>query len=256
MNGGSYCTWTGVACVGANVVSLSLSSCMYKRDCSSGPVPASFGNLAYLRSLSIWPNTLSGTFPSSVSGLVRLEELYINNGELTSGLNYFGALPALRRMVLTNSGFNGSMPAITTPSFNELIVSNVAFTGPIPDYSALPNMTTLDVNSLSSNLSGPLPPFPASLTTLRITCGSGGGSGGANNNCALSGDLSASLQRCTALQTLFVAGTSLAGPLGSSACAVYNGLRSCSLTGNALACPLPACLAGAGLSCNPNSCSL
>ncbi len=163
MNGRSYCTWSGVYCSGGgtNVLSLSLSrnSC-YLGGCTYGAVSASFGDLIYLQMLDIMPYTLSGAFPSTVSRLVRLQQLTINNDGLTGeGLNYFGALPSLRSMSLTNCrGMTGGLPIITSLSLNTLSVFNSGFNGTIPDYSAT-NITTLTLYTMQGAMCGPLPPF-------------------------------------------------------------------------------------------------
>jgi hypothetical protein len=56
----------------------------------------------------------------------------------------------------------------------------------------------------------------------------------------------------TSLKSLIINGASLSGTLPAALVPALNGLSTCALTSNGLACPLPAGLTK--LSCNPASC--
>ncbi len=249
--GSSYCSWPGVGCdAGADVVSLQPSGCYAGAGCqTSGQLPWSLGSLTALQSLSFEGDNFGGTLPASLSSLRQLQSLFLHSWSLTGTLDVLSGLPSLTSLRMLNSAITGSLPV--PPALQMLDIFNIGFSGAIPPaYASLANLTSLKLDYMRS-LSGPLPTFPASLTSLYISCQPDYSAG--TSGCAFSGDLSAAIGPCVNLRSLYITRTTLSGVLSDAACPVLNGLSSCSLFGNQLGCPVPACLSS--LACNPNNCA-
>jgi hypothetical protein len=243
MTGQSYCSWTGITCDGPDVVGLSPTGCYAGGAlCVPGQIPSSFGSLTALRSLSLEGDNFAGALPSSFSSLRNLTSLFLHSWSLNGTLDVLSSLPALTSLTMLNSAITGSLP--TPPALESLDIFNIAFSGAIPAaYGTLPNLARIRLDYMHG-LSGALPTFGSTLTSLYVSCIS---------QCSFEGSLSAAIASCTNLQSLFITGTTLSGTLQESACPVLNGLSSCTLTGNQLGCPLPSCMTS--LQCNPSQCA-
>ena len=92
-------------------------------------------------------NNLNGTFPSEITALTELRQLWIQNNYLTGEIpSNIGDLTNLTQFVLNNNfGMTGSIPE----SFNNctnlelLMLQNHQFEGPLPDFTGLANLSSL-----------------------------------------------------------------------------------------------------------------
>ena len=103
----------------------------------SGQLPSTIGDLTALRNLRILDSNLSGDLPVSLGNLVNLESLIISSASVLS----------LDGVVNTGS-FTGTVPQelLNLVNLELLRIRTNSFSGVLPDFSVLPNLTNLNVS--------------------------------------------------------------------------------------------------------------
>jgi hypothetical protein len=169
-----HCSWFGVSCCGTNgtpdapaprsgacplpggVAGLDLA---LNNLTGAWPAAAVAGLSSSLAYLNLRGNSLQGRLPESISGLVQLSVLYIDDtglsGALPTGL---GQLANLTQLSAAGNGFSGALPSSLgqLQRLRQLTVSSNALTGAFPaSLLALPQLQQLDVSN--NLLSGQLP---------------------------------------------------------------------------------------------------
>ena len=164
----------------ASLPRFNISSIKLNNNLFSGSVSDSYGFLAYLDTLDLSHNQLTGTFPYGISStyLVKadlsynqfsmfnnnfltgnfelLESLKLNNNKITGAIPVsIGNFPALKTLNLSNNQFAGTIPSSfeNLSSLHELILDNNELTGDVSFLSAL-SLDTLDLSGNQFNFSG------------------------------------------------------------------------------------------------------
>ncbi|KAH9624094.1 hypothetical protein KSS87_018308, partial [Heliosperma pusillum] len=162
----------------------------------SGPIPDSIGSLSQLVYLSLNSNKFTGKVPASIGNLKKLYWLDLSDNQLTGSIPVSDATtPGLdlllntKHLLFDNNNLTGSIPSTLAlvqtleairfdrnslsgllPSnlnelthVNELVLSNNAFTGPVPNLTGMNNLNYLDM----SNNNFEATDVPQWLTTLQ-----------------------------------------------------------------------------------------
>ncbi|KAJ3115685.1 hypothetical protein HDU96_000233 [Phlyctochytrium bullatum] len=202
------CTWNPerISCSlgsAAAVVSLNVSGLAL-----SGTVPTELRGLTKLQTLDISANRFSGAFPDFLRDLTSLQEIRANDNSFSGSVpDYLFRLPLVQRISLAGNQFSGALPSFDRASSTVVSVdlSNNQLAGVIP--STIDGLSNVAELSLSNNrLSGALPTTlgnMAYLTALRL------------DNNILTGVVPEDLGR-TRLTTLNITGNYFTGPLPSS----------------------------------------
>jgi uncharacterized membrane protein len=134
------------------------------------------GQLPLLLVLNLSNNFLTGSLPTEIKSLNRLQELLVNNNFITGSVPAgFSSLPALYDLWINNNELTGTLPfsLAAFPRLEEFFAQNNYFEGclsdllishPLPEYG--PRLTTIDVsnNLFTGSLVGS---FFSSQTSLR-----------------------------------------------------------------------------------------
>ncbi|XP_061993366.1 receptor-like kinase TMK3 [Rosa rugosa] len=184
-SGSDYCNWTGVICNEDNRVSF----ITIRKKNLTGSIPASIGNIKYLKTFDVSENQLTGPLPR-FRDLQLLERLLANNNNFTSiPVDFFssdlptlfsidishnpfapwrilGAARELGFFSATNANIIGNLDAFSRINFPSLVNLDLSYnhvTGTVPyEFTQLPQLKYLD---LSNNLlSGKVPEFRANVT--------------------------------------------------------------------------------------------
>ncbi len=135
----------------------------------TGPIPAEFGQLAHLDSLSIEVNDLTGSIPVELGQLERLELMNLSGNQLTGPIPAeLGQLTSLKEMYLGVNRLSGTIPPELGQMSNidRLALNNNDLSGSIP--AELGQLTNLESFSLNNNnLTGNIPAEIGQLTKLR-----------------------------------------------------------------------------------------
>jgi PKD repeat protein len=174
------CSWYGVACLNGHVSTLFFTP----GNNLQGSMPASIGELSYVRVLKLNDNQLSGPIPHEIGGMVELvavnlynnlldgpipdelwnlqtlQSLNLGRNQLSGGISpAVGNLTALQELILSENQLTGSIPS----SYGNLsqIMGVFLFgnhlSGTIP--SELANLTNVyEIHLFNNQLSGPIPP--------------------------------------------------------------------------------------------------
>ncbi|KAK9743114.1 hypothetical protein RND81_03G218400 [Saponaria officinalis] len=185
-----HCNWEGVTCDHKHnrVTVLDLNS-----RGLAGIISPFIGNLSFLKSISLYNNSLYGQIPSNLGNLFRLRELRLFNNTLVGkipanlsscinlrvfsmGFNKLeGKLPTELRALSKLEHFSVHHNNLTGPLFDiiqnftsSVIISATynSFTGTIPD--SISRMQNLKILALGMNkLSGPLPASLFNISSLQ-----------------------------------------------------------------------------------------
>jgi Leucine-rich repeat (LRR) protein/tRNA A-37 threonylcarbamoyl transferase component Bud32 len=237
----SPCQWRGITCDDAgnvtqiNLPNVGLTGTLQYLDFSSltnllrldlrenqltGTIPSSIGTLYKLQYLDLATNFLYGTLPLSLANLTQAYELDFSRNNITgiidprlfpdgSAANKTG-LVSLKNFLLQTTGLGGRIPEeIGNCKFLSLLaLDENRFHGPIP--SSLGNSSELTVLRLSNNLlSGNIPPnigTLSKLTDLRLLTNQ------------LSGFVPAELGNLSSLTVLHLAENNFTGHLPQQVC--------------------------------------
>ena len=138
-----------------NILELLLASHAFK-----GEIPASIGNLPYLKTLSLSRNQLTGTVPSSIFASESLEEVYLTHNFFTGELPCATHTePKLKKVSYSQNYFTGSLKSCLfseAPRLQELYVDFINLDSPIP--AEIKEATQLSYfSAVHSGLTGDLP---------------------------------------------------------------------------------------------------
>ena len=156
---GTECTWFGVTCVGdANVTQINLIG-----NNLIGTLPPTLNQLTALEQIYLDDNQLSGTIPS-FTGLTGLRVFAAPNNQLSGSIPSLVGLNLLQDVYLYNNQLTGSIPAlIGSTLLGEFYVQDNQLSGSIP---SLTGLTALREFSVAGNLlTGALPSL-SGLTAL------------------------------------------------------------------------------------------
>ena len=194
----------------------------------SGPIPASLGNFTNLQELYLNNNQLSGTIPTSLGSLTNLTELYLRSNQLSGAIpDWLGNFTNLQKLYLNNNQMSGPIPASlgSLTNLQELYLSSNQLNGTIP--TSLGNLTNLQKLYLSNNqFSGTIPASLGSLSQLELLSLFGN---------QLTGEIPASLGSLRQLELLSLRNNMLTGAIPASLGSLTNlqllYLRSNMMTG-------------------------
>ncbi len=123
--------WEGVELAGNRVVELRLVN-----EGIVGAIPSELGNLASLRTLSLWNNRLTGGIPKELGNLANLQSLNLNENRLTGEIpSELGSLAKLTRLALNDNQLTGEIPSELSNLANlqRLYLRENRLTGCVPD---------------------------------------------------------------------------------------------------------------------------
>lgn len=136
---------------------------------ASGTIPSSLANLTRLESLSLANNAYTGVIPSTLGSLSHLTELYIYGTALSGQIpSTFGNLTSLQHLDLSQNELTGPIPASlgNLTALQSLDLSSNQLTGGIP--ASLGNLTALRSLNLGLNpLGGAIPSSFGNLIALQ-----------------------------------------------------------------------------------------
>jgi Leucine-rich repeat (LRR) protein len=160
---GPVSTWVGITVDSGNVTRIDFS-----QNNLSGHLPPQIGNLTSLEYLRLFRNDfLVGEIPPEIGNLTKLHSLFLNNNKFTGEIpKEIGNLESLRFINLDFSDLTGAIPVEITNCLNlESFRAKNNKLNSIPDLSVLPLLRDLWISG--NQLSGPLPEFIYSLTTMK-----------------------------------------------------------------------------------------
>jgi hypothetical protein len=145
------------------VVGLSLPTWYGSSVNCQGTLPASFGSLSYLASLTLGEAGIVGTLPASFASLTRLQTLELRNLRINGSLDVLALLPALATASLMQlySGITGALPNFVSQKLTSITLSTVylyesspLYTGgyvppsmPLPGWN-LPSLSLLTLDTV------------------------------------------------------------------------------------------------------------
>ena len=181
----------------------------------AGPIPASLGHLASLKSLWLSGNDLTGPIPAELGSLASLNGLSLSGNDLTGPVPArLGNLVQLRWLDLGGNAFTGPIPGELASLVNleALFLGGNDLTGPVP--ARLGNLVLLRWLDLGGNaFTGPLPGELASLVNLEALFLGGND---------LTGPVPARLGNLTGLRELQLGGNALTGSIPSELARLVN----------------------------------
>ncbi|KAL1221494.1 putative LRR receptor-like serine/threonine-protein kinase [Cardamine amara subsp. amara] len=158
----------------------------------AGPIPPELWTLEYLTNLNLAQNVLTGSLPTAIGNLTRMQWMTFGINALSgpvpkeiglladlrslgiSSNNFSGIIPAeigscrkLQKMYIGSSGLRGGIPSsfANLVDLEEAWITDLEVTGPIPDFIGnWTKLTTLRI--LGTGLSGPIPSSFSNLTSL------------------------------------------------------------------------------------------
>ncbi|MCB0635613.1 MAG: gliding motility-associated C-terminal domain-containing protein, partial [Lewinella sp.] len=156
------CQWYGITCdANDRVICIDLdgiNDCDYAGDLTgnslSGPLPAAFDNLPFLRFLYLGENNLTGNIPD-FTNLPSLEECFLSFNQLDGAIPDFSNLPNLTLFTCGYNALTGTIPDFSNlPNLALFSCSHNQITGNIPDFTSLPNLAyfTCGYNQLTGNI--------------------------------------------------------------------------------------------------------
>ena len=196
--------WYGVELVGDRVTRLGL---VYNN--LSGTIPSSLGNISKLEELSLHGNSLTGMIPGSLGSLSELRALSLASNSLTGPIpSSLGNLSQLVELFFHDNSLTGPIPSSlgNLSQLEALHLGNNSLTGPIP--SSLGNLSQLkELYRHYNRLSGPIPSSLGNLSQLKEL------DLGVNS---LTGPIPSSLGNLSQLEELAFEANSLSGSIPSS----------------------------------------
>ncbi|XP_040384506.1 receptor kinase-like protein Xa21 [Oryza brachyantha] len=129
----------------------SLSSLLLAKNYLHGNIPESLTRIQYLEELDLAYNSLTGTVPPSLYTISTLTYLGLGvnhlSGEIPINIGY--TLPNIQTLVLEGNNFHGTLPASLVHAVNlqVLEIRDNVFTGVVPSFWALQNLTQLDLGA-------------------------------------------------------------------------------------------------------------
>jgi len=218
--------WVGISeIVDGHITSFRLSS-----NNLTGTLPSQFGNLKWLKILSLDDNSLSGTIPAEFGSLSSLEELTIISNKIAGPLpQEITNLSNLRSIYMGNNPLNIPFPANIISSLHNLTnlqANQCQLSGVLPDiFDSLPVLSYIELSN--NQLEGELPQSINRLTNLStLSLGSNQFSGNLPtlDSCSMlweivlwynnfSGSIPENYKNFTSLNNIYLTGNKLSGKL-------------------------------------------
>ncbi|CAI5497489.1 unnamed protein product [Closterium sp. Naga37s-1] len=173
----------------------------------SGDLPPSIFDLTSLRLLNLALNpNLTGSFPDALGNLLQLTTLDMHGCRLSGSIpSTIGRLTSLSYFLVNQNRLSGSLPAQigTLPQLYMLDVMENQLEGPLPTFEGANELGHLDLssNSFTGAIPGTLFEQHPNLVNLNL----------ANN--ALDSSLPPEITTAAKLQSVFLSGNQLSGPL-------------------------------------------
>lgn len=229
----------------------------------SGPVESWFGitvRNGRVQVITLFDNNLSGEFPSTLSDLNDLRELWVHFNNLSGGIpDGWDAMALLEVLYINDNQLTGPVPAEwgNFLHMREFYSNNNLFTGSIPP--ELSNMQETELFNLSGNqLTGEIPPELGNLTKVRRMCLNDNNITGTippelgnlaqirnlllyNNQ--LTGPIPPEISNLQFITQFTASNNQLSGPIPPQIGSMM-ALQALNLTGNMLSGPIPAELGG------------
>ncbi|MDR7130070.1 RHS repeat-associated protein [Algoriphagus sp. 4150] len=226
----------------------------------TGSLPASIGNLDYLRALLLPANNLSGSLPNVFHEMDSLREIHFDNNQLSGNIpqsigysskleviqlsknaltgsipSYLNNLTSLEFLILNDNQLTGSVPYSIgeLTSLRNLYLYNNDLTGSIP--ASIGSLSKLELFHLQQNrISGVIPPSVGNLLQLKSFY--------VHNN-QIVGHIPSQIGNLTNLELVFMYNNKLTGPIPAS----FGNLKKVTnllLLSNQLEGPIPPELGG------------
>lgn len=193
--------WYGVTCADGRVKSL-----WFRENQLSGSLPSSLSALSRIEEIGLSMNRLYGSIPESFSTLTNLKELDLSDNSFSGSIpESFSALTSLQSLGLSYNVLSGSIPASLSALTNlkELWLGANRLSGSIPaSLSALTNLRYLNLGR--NQLTGSIPASLSALSNLNYL--------NLSNN-QLSGSIPASLSALTNLADIDLSSNQLLGSI-------------------------------------------
>ena len=163
--------WTAVTVAGfpRRVTRVSYSSLRGVQEILKGTIPGELSGLTKLETLFLSDNELTGEIPPELGNLANLEEMSLSSNQLTGEIPpELGNLTNLKKLSLSDNQLSGEIPPElgSLTSLRELILSGNQLTGDIPpELGNLKNLRWLDLRN--NGLTGEIPPELRALKGLR-----------------------------------------------------------------------------------------
>eukprot|EP01018_Ginkgo_biloba_P008528 Gb_21974 [translate_table: standard] len=162
--------WIGVLPLSIGILSSNLSMLSFASNHIEGKIPQQIGNLTNLIFLNLSENLFSGTIPSELKGLQKLERLFLANNKLDGGIpSEIGELKYLGLLDLGQNMLSGSIPDSLErlSQLRKLVLDRNQLSGNIP--ASLGNCRNLELLDLSYNrFTGTIPPEVTGLPNLQF----------------------------------------------------------------------------------------
>jgi Leucine-rich repeat (LRR) protein len=133
----------------------------------AGPIPNYIFDLADLRTVHLHNLGLTGVVPATITNLVNLEALWLEDNALSGTFPDLSGATGLMVLRLTSNAMTGVIPEflMTLSGLLELWLGENAFTGSIPE--VIGDMTQLQLLAMQGNqLSGGIPSTLPNLVNL------------------------------------------------------------------------------------------
>ncbi|PWA66159.1 serine-threonine/tyrosine-protein kinase catalytic domain-containing protein [Artemisia annua] len=180
-----------------SLITVSLESNMF-----SGTIPAELGKLENLVNLMLHANNLSGELPVELNNLMNLAELRLSSNNFTGKIPSVKSWKRLQKLEMQGSGLEGPIPESVSllSNLTELRISDLRGKGShFPNLSSLKRMKTLMLRNC--NLNGTIPDYISQMSELKYLDLS-------FNN--LNGDIP-NLQGLSSLKKMYLTGNSFNG---------------------------------------------
>jgi Leucine-rich repeat (LRR) protein len=187
--------------------------------------------LVELKQLDLSGNKITGTIPTALGGLYKLETLYLPDNRLTGGLKAeFCTMDSIKDIDLQNNALSGVLPTELNRlySIEAIRLSHNNFTGDIPDLTACQKLKSLylDHNQFSSDF-----PFSVALhTSLKEVY--------LNNN-RIKGTIPGEIETVQGLEKLRAESNLISGSLPTRIFARMSNLKEVALENNLITGQIP-----------------
>jgi hypothetical protein len=149
-------------------LTLSLTDVNLSNNTLTGTIPTSLVLLSKLNRLNLSSNKLSGSIPSAIGFLSKLQSLSLQNNQLSGSIpSTFTSLKSAKEVLLFNNSLSGSLTPVA--GLDSLVFFNAAnnkLTGAVP--AAVANLKFLYFFNVEGNRISDLPNLSSSTSLLQL----------------------------------------------------------------------------------------